>query len=178
MHADILRFVRSQVRQTALPTRIIAIDGCGGAGKSTLAAELGRGLPAPIVHTDDFASWESPLDWSGRFTREVLEPAAHGDVVRFQRYDWNEQHLGDWIELEPAAELIIEGVGSSRLAFAGYVDLSIWVETSRAERLRRGLERDGNAMAAHWARWMAAEDAYVAAENPAGRADLTVSGEG
>jgi uridine kinase len=164
MHEDVLKFVRSRSRRTVLPTRIIAIDGCSGAGKSTLADELARALPAHIVHTDDFASWENPLDWSGRFVRQVLEPAARGDVIRFQRYNWDEHHLGDWIELEPAPELIIEGVGSSRLAFSDYVDLSIWVKTTREERIRRGLERDG--------------DAYLASEHPAERADLRVSGEG
>jgi uridine kinase len=37
-------------------TKLIAIDGWGGAGKSRLAAELVKRLPAvTVVHTDDFA---------------------------------------------------------------------------------------------------------------------------
>ena len=52
-----------QAIQTALPpdgmtTKIIAIDGPGGAGKSSFAEQLSQKLGnAPILHTDDFASW-------------------------------------------------------------------------------------------------------------------------
>jgi hypothetical protein len=41
----------------------IAIDGRGGSGKSTLAKLLSEWLDAQVVRTDDFASWDNPLDW-------------------------------------------------------------------------------------------------------------------
>ena len=60
-----------------MSTRIVAIDGHGGAGKSTLAEELAGELgSAQIVHTDDFASWGFPLDWWPRLLDEVLEPVS------------------------------------------------------------------------------------------------------
>ena len=47
-----------------MTTKIIAIDGPGGAGKSSFAEQLSQNLGnAPILHTDDFASWENPLNW-------------------------------------------------------------------------------------------------------------------
>ena len=46
-----------------MTTKIIAIDGPGGAGKSSLAEQLSKELGnALILHTDDFASWEKPLN--------------------------------------------------------------------------------------------------------------------
>jgi cytidylate kinase len=37
--------------------RVVAIDGPGGAGKSTLAAQVAVVLHAQVVCTDDFATW-------------------------------------------------------------------------------------------------------------------------
>lgn len=79
--------------------------------------------------------------------------------------------------MQPSPLMIIEGVGSSRLNFARYIDFSIWVETDRSERFRRGIERDGEAMTAQWIRWMSTEDDYVAQEKPEKRADLVVRAE-
>lgn len=72
--------------------------------------------------------------------------------------------------------MIIEDVSASRAAFRPYLASSIWVETPRDERLRRGLERDGESSAAQWAEWMAEEDKWVAAESPVDYVDLVVSG--
>lgn len=67
-----------------LKTRIVAIDGRGGAGKSTLAARLSELLGgAPVVHTDDFASWDNPIDWWPELLAQVLEPLARGDAASF-----------------------------------------------------------------------------------------------
>ena len=56
-------------------TKIIAIDGCGGAGKSTLAAQISAALGScPVIHTDDFASWDNPLGWYDRMIDQVLKP--------------------------------------------------------------------------------------------------------
>jgi uridine kinase len=72
--------------------------------------------------------------------------------------------------------LVLEGVSASRAAFAPYLAFRVWVSTSRQERLRRGLERDGQDAIALWREWMAREDEYIAAERPHERADLIVSG--
>ncbi|MBT7203398.1 MAG: hypothetical protein HN867_07910, partial [Deltaproteobacteria bacterium] len=61
-----------------MQSRIVAIDGCGGAGKSTLATKLAVLLDdCPVIHTDDFASWDHPLDWYPRMIAQVLEPLRH-----------------------------------------------------------------------------------------------------
>jgi len=54
--------------------------------------------------------------------------------------------------------------------------LSIWIETPGQERLRRGLERDGEAARPQWEEWMVREDEYIEREHPAQKADLVING--
>jgi uridine kinase len=163
----------------ALPgeVRLVAIDGPGGAGKTTFAAGLSAALnDCPVLHTDDFASWDEPLDWWPRMLAEALGPLARGKRAQFRRYDWEARRLGDEVVVEPEPVVIVEGVSSSRSEWAELLAFSIWIETPRRERLRRGLERDGPAFAEQWEVWMAAEDAYVARDRPEVRADVVVDG--
>jgi uridine kinase len=76
----------------------------------------------------------------------------------------------------PAEFLVLEGVSAARMAFRPFLALTVWVRTPRDIRLRRGLERDGQAARDRWLEWMAAEDDYVASERPDKFADLIVSG--
>jgi uridine kinase len=173
--------VARETRSAAVPpagmtTRIVAVDGPGGAGKSTLAAALAVELRAPVVPTDDFASWENPFDWWPRLIEQVLEPLSRGESGRYQRYDWEQRRLAEWLSVEPADFVILEGVSASREAFQPYLAFSIWVDTPRKERLRRGLERDGESARPLWEEWMAREDEYVARERPHERAGLVVRG--
>jgi uridine kinase len=65
----IIQDVEAKNRPNGLPVKIIAIDGRGGAGKSTLADKLAKELNAEVLHIDDFASWEDNL---GRDTKRTL----------------------------------------------------------------------------------------------------------
>lgn len=166
-------------RILALPgdVRLVAVDGCGGAGKSTFAAGLSAALGGcPIVHTDDFASWDEPLQWWPRMLTEVLEPLSRGERATFRRYDWAARRLGDELVVEPEPVVIVEGVSSSRSEWSALLAFGIWVETPRGVRLRRGLDRDGEALLLQWEAWMAAEDAYVMRDRPEVRADVVVDG--
>ena len=59
------------------PLRLVAVDGPGGAGKSTFARELAAAAGgAPVVHTDDFAAADNPIDWWPRLLEQVIEPLA------------------------------------------------------------------------------------------------------
>jgi uridine kinase len=157
-------------------TRIVAIDGLGGAGKSSLAAYLARQLGASIVHTDDFASWENALDWGPALVALLLDPLAHGRPARYTPTSW-EGAPADELVVEPGGLVLLEGVSSSRKAFRPYLAYSIWIETPRGVRLRRGLERDGEQARGAWERWMADEDAYVDRERPLERASLVLPGD-
>jgi uridine kinase len=133
-------------------------------------------LGAPIVHTDDFASWEEPLEWWPRLLEQVLVPLAEGNAARYQRYDWTRHQLGEWVDLESDMCVVLEGVSAGRVAFRPYLSFVIWVETPRDVCLARGLERDGADMLSDWERWIADEDRYIERESPERYADLVVAG--
>ncbi len=180
---------------TGCSTVLLAVDGKGGAGKSTFAAACASeleatGRRAEIVHFDDFylpsslqpkgAVVEKPIggnfDWK-RLRDQVLAPLRRGDVARFARYDWTEDVLAETLEVSPGAIVIVEGVSSSRRELAALYDLRIWVDCPRHLRLSRGIARDGEAYRETWEQnWMPSEDRYVEAHKPDERADVVVSG--
>lgn len=157
--------------------RLVAIDGPGGAGKSQFAERLASFLDgAPVVHTDDFASWDAPVGWWHRLEADVLGRLERGEPIRYQAYDWSKRQLGDWREVTAHDVVLLEGVSSARRAVLGRLSLAIWIETSRAVRLARGIARDGDAMRAQWDAWMAEEDAHYAVDRTRDRADVVVAG--
>jgi uridine kinase len=171
----------AQALQSAPPScgraRLVAVDGPGGAGKSVFAARLAQALGGvPVIHTDDFASWDNPHGWWPRFEEQFLGPLRRGQPLRYQRYDWNTRELGEWIDLPETDVLIVEGVSSSRAAVKERLTMAIWIEAPREVRLKRGIERDGESMRPAWDRWMAEEDAFFARDRTRERADLVVDG--
>jgi uridine kinase len=170
--------------------RLIAIDGPGGSGKSTLARELAMGWPgAAVIEMDDFyrpaAERGGRPDAHGgdydllRLATDVLEPVHAGEAGRFQCYDWADDRLAEWHEVPAGAVVVLEGVYSTCARLRGYFDFTIWVDCPHEVRLRRGIERDGEAMRAVWLhQWMPAEQRYIDAERPHAHADLRLDGAG
>ena len=169
-------------------TRLVFVDGLGGAGKSVLAAALAGKLGAPVVRDDDFyrpsaqrrreaaEGIGASFHWR-RLERQVLAPLSRGEGARYQRYDWDEHRLGDWISLPGQGTVVVEGVYVLRVELRRYASVSIWVDTPRDVRLARGIERDGEAARSRWTEeWMPAEDAYVSAMHPKAFATLVVDG--
>jgi uridine kinase len=175
----IVGYARTAAPPHPMRTRAIAIDGCGGAGKSTLAQRVAAALDrAQVVPTDDFARPENPVDWWPEVVECVLEPLHANAPGRYLRYDWLTRSASEWVEVWPADYVLLEGVSASRHAFRPYLSLTVWVETPRDIRLRRGLARDGPEARDQWLAWMAREDAYVTREQPRQQANLIVSGTG
>jgi len=165
------------------PVRLVGIDGYGAAGKTTFATRLARAagahtqvVHAPIVHTDDFASHDVPMDWWPRMLAEVIEPLLDGRPATYTAYDWVNRTDGPTITVEPKPLVIIEGVGATRDAWRDRLAMSIWIDTPPEERSRRALARDGEELAGFWQEWRAAEDAYVAAEKPHEKVAVLVDG--
>jgi uridine kinase len=176
---------------------LVAIDGPGGAGKSTLAAAVARSLGGPgrtaIVPGDDFyrpmpesrrlllspqEGYDQYFDWQ-RLRDQVLAPLASGQPARYQRYDWPTGQLaaGEVHELPASGTVLVEGVYIARPELADYYDLTILVDTPREVCLHRLRERGHDHGPGDWnERWRAAEEHYLAATSPATRLDLTVKG--
>jgi len=172
----LIRAIRAAQAPSGVGTRIVAVDGAGGAGKSSLAERLASRLGASIVHTDDFASWDNPVDWWPELIEVALEPLAAGQPARYQPTKWGDAEKGP-IVIRPGGTVLLEGVTASRQAFRPYLAYSIWVEADRELRLRRGIDRDGEQARRQWQRWMDEEDRYIATERPADHADAVIRGD-
>src|SRR4029078_11074227 len=157
--------------------RLVAVDGYGGAGKSTFAARLAAALGgAAVVHTDDFAIGAPGVEWWPRLQREVIAPLSAGATARYRRWDWEAGRLAEWHVVEPMPAVVIEGVSSARRAAADRLAYAVWVDAPAELRLERGLERDGKEARASWDAWMAEEDAHFPHDDTRARCELVVDG--
>jgi uridine kinase len=156
--------------------RLICVDGPAGAGKSSLAEAIVRLAPAPLVHMDDlYPGWDGLPKVAGQL-EGLLRPLAEGRTGSYRRYDWHLGRFAETVAVPPCELLVLEGVGSGSRLVADLVTVLVWVDAPYTLRIRRGIERDGDAFAPHWADWARAEGDHFAAENTAERADLVVDG--
>ncbi len=157
-------------------TRVVAVDGPSGSGKSTLSARLAQALGgARVVHMDDlYPGWDGLADAVPRLAEWVVGPLAEGRDGAYRRYDWVAGAYAEEHAVPGGGVVVVEGVGSGSRAVAAHLSLLVWVEAPRAERFRRGIERDGEAYRPHWERWALQEQALFAAEGTRERADVVV----
>ncbi|HEV2402715.1 MAG TPA: hypothetical protein VGS08_00770 [Candidatus Saccharimonadales bacterium] len=123
-----------------------------------------------------FVSEDNPINWWPNLIEQLLKPLSDNRPARYRSYDWKLKKFTRWHDLKPTDFVILEGVSASRKVFKPYLSYSIWLETPRHERLRRGLERDGETMRKQWEQWMSLEDAYIRREHPEQTADIVISG--
>lgn len=166
-----------------LPTlgegRLVCVDGPAGSGKTTLAAWVAAAAPdAVVVHMDDLFEGWTGLPAVEAQLGTLLPPLAAGRVGRYRRWDWHESRWAGSVEVRPAPLLVIEGVGSGSLVAAPFTTVLVWVEAPYDLRMRRGLERDGDAFAPYWESWAAAEVDHFARHRTRERADVRVDGAG
>ncbi|WP_207706829.1 uridine kinase family protein [Alkaliphilus pronyensis] len=170
-------------------TLLIGIDGCGGAGKSSLAKKLSEEYnQITIVHMDDFylpsqlrnngdpedKEIGADFDWR-RLKKQVLEPLVNDNAATYQKYDWSSDNLGEWVEVKVGGIVLVEGVYSTRKELAKLYDFKIWIDAPRELRLERGIERDGEEYRELWEKWMIGEDMYVENHRPIDTADLVLN---
>ena len=186
---EAVRAACANIRQRRAAGRlVVGIDGGGGAGKSTLARGIDEAFAGCVatVRCDDFyrpltgqqlapkEAYEEFFDWR-RLRDEAIAPLSRGVQARYQRYDWATDRLAEWIEIEPREIVVIEGVFSTRPELRPLIDVAIFVETPRDERMRRMLARPQENTS--WMdQWMAAEDWYLEHVAPNLHADLIVEG--
>jgi uridine kinase len=161
-------------------TRVTAVDGPSGAGKTTLATALAAALGgAPVVHMDDlYPGWDGLAAAVPRLVEQVLDPLRAGLPAAYRRYDWVAGRYAEEHPVPAAEHLVVEGVASGSVPCAPALALIVWVEAPRPLRFARGIERDGEAFRPHWERWAVQEERHFAAHRTRERADLVLDGGG
>jgi uridine kinase len=178
---DVIPRIVDLARASAVSgVRLIGIDGPSGAGKSTIARRVAAALKAPIVEIDDFVSWVQFAGWWPRFDVQVLTPLLAGEDAHFQVRDWQHDEFGDglagWKTVPWRPFVVLEGVTCTRRATADLLAVRVWVDAPADERLRRGIERDGESHRHLWERWMPEEEAFFRRDGTRARADVIVDG--
>lgn len=155
--------------------RLLCVDGPAGSGKTTLAAAIASRVTARVVHMDDlYEGWDG-LPRIDAQLEPLLADLAGDRPGRYRRWDW---HAGAWgaeVVVEPGPLLLLEGVGAGSRVAAPYAGVLVWVEAGHDVRMRRGVERDGDAFAPYWEEWAAAETVHFARHRTRERADLIVT---
>ena len=165
---------------------LVGIDGPGASGKSTFAKQLAISLDgAHIVHVDDFflpkaerndrANEVGSLFDLPRLARQVIMPARTVEAFSYQRYDWTQDRLADWIDVPEGTPVIVEGVFSLVGELRSAYTYKVWCRADPALRIKRGLARDGEEARSLWLDlWMPAEDEYAVTQKPEQEVELVV----
>lgn len=197
MQRNLIQNVIQYITKLVKPGRtiLVAIDGGAGAGKTTFTkwfAERIRenGIPVSIVLTDRIyrlvaERWQGSindmpigydLDWE-RIRDQVILPLRAGKTARFQLYDWVNDCLNEWVEIEASGVTIIDGVFSLRNELADYYDLRIWFSCPQEIRISRLLGR-GDTPQAEIDYWIPMEERYHAVHGPEKSADFIIDTAG
>jgi hypothetical protein len=160
--------------------RVFAIDGRGGAGKTTLAERLRRSVPgSAVVHTDDVAWHHACFEWGDLLVEKILEPLHRGTAVSFRPDAWVRRDRPGSITVPAGAGVVwVEGTGVIRDELAPWLDASIWMQGDLGEQERLLAARDGDSpeQREHVANWLAEELPLLSRERPWARATMIVAG--
>ncbi len=181
---------------------IVAIDGHGASGKSTVAEGLCKRTGASLVRTDDFfvpprrqvllggggetkipsGSPAGPPARSigayydvARLRIEGLEPLQARHEAVFHAFDWGAGAVSRReTRIEPNDLVVLEGVYSGAPELSDLVDRAIFVDTPEPERLRRLHDR---VAPEDWdEEWLRAEKEYFSTTRPLDSFDLVIRG--
>ena len=164
---------------------VVAIDGYGGSGKTTITREVARALQAPIVETDRFLRQppQRPPQPPQSHRPQLQKPQPHAPQRRADLaplaayYAWHQLRTEALIPATASGSrlVLVDGVSSAAPALADLVTRTVFVHTPEAVRLQRLRARIAPE---EWdEHWLAAERRYFASRPPESF-DLVVPGVG
>jgi uridine kinase len=161
-------------------TRLVALDGRSGSGKTWLASQLAAAAKAPVIHMEDlYPGWDGLADTTAVLAKWIIGPLSQGGPARWRRFDWEAMRYAEWHSTGPADVIIVEGCGSIRAGLASVYSARIWAEASAATRHQRLAARpDWPAYAPHAQQWAQAEDRLYQAEQTRQQCDWIVKNPG
>lgn len=169
----------ARAAESACGPVVVALDGPSGAGKTTLARGVEDALgplgAVAVLHMDHlYPGWDGLAQAPALLTTQVLEPLARGEHAAYRLWSWVRDGWAGTREVPPCDYLVVEGCGSSVGPARAYAAVSVFVDAEPSLRMRRGLERDGEAYRPHWQRWADQETALFAADATRQQADLVL----
>lgn len=164
---------------------IVAIDGRGGAGKTTLTEYIEKFLPSfSVLNGDEYFEPDDNTIAFGsfnekRFEKEVLSQLRDGkSEFTYRPYRWGDEEPLSNKKLKITEGIIVERSGS--FAFDLEYDFKIWVETPAKLALQRGQERDEMPLEQGYRSWKEVwqpqEDAHFKKVKPLETADIVLDG--
>jgi hypothetical protein len=166
-------------RTASTNTRVIAIDGCSGSGKTHLADRVALALGAECVHLDDFVPGWFGLAHSVELLVEwVLEPLATGRDAGWRRWDWERGEFGEWetLAVQIDGTVVVEGCGAGSPRARPWLSTLIWLYATADERARRLRDRHDWTVYEPWFEvWADQENVLRTNDDPAAVADVKVT---
>ena len=168
-------------REKCGATKIIAIDGRAGSGKTTLAADLTLALSlensVTLVHMDEiYEGWAAALGPSLTATLErLLEALSRKEPYALPIYDWGKGVFLTSRTIAPTQMLILDGVGSAQAKVREYAAATIWLDIEAEIGLERVLQRDGQGIVNEMRQWQRDEENHFALDKTREYSDFILS---
>ena len=165
---------------------VIAIDGRCAAGKTTLAQSLGEEFGGSVIHMDDFFLREEQrtptrlAEIGGnvdreRFAEEVLKPLMRKEEFSYRPYSCRDGRLGDPVPIPRDGLVLVEGSYSLHPEFGRYYDLSLFLDVSPEEQMKRLERRSPEKLERFRTEWIPKEEAYFRAFSVGEKCDMLLN---
>lgn len=155
-------------------SRVIAIDGPSGAGKTDLANCWRDRANTSVIHLDDlYPGWHG-LEATPPMVAEILGSIATGRDATATAWDWEKARPRVPLSVAPAPVIVVEGVGAAASAIRPFLSLIVWVDAPLAVRQARAIGRDGDVYGPWWETWAEQERRHFARELTRTHADMIV----
>lgn len=161
-----------------------AIDGPGGGGKSTLAAQLASDLGASVITMDSFLLPDRKHRVSAiaknydldRFYEEVTEPLLKKTDINYRVMDLASGTLSsERVSVPAGQQVIVEGVYCLELSFRDSYDFTIFVDAPKEQLMGRAFSLGAGTKS--WLdKWLEGEETYFVAQHPKLAAMLVIDG--